>query len=84
MPEGQGVNCPHCNKPISHLLVRSEEINFYRYPSHDGSLILEESLTTFCVGESDYFCPECGEIIVETQDDADRFLKGEHSDEHKG
>jgi predicted RNA-binding Zn-ribbon protein involved in translation (DUF1610 family) len=67
------AKCPKCGKVINYLINVESGWASYRFDGEnyeyedfeaDGSVNLFE-------------CPECGEVIAESQDEASEFLKGE-------
>ena len=67
--------CPHCNKEIDHLEGYSTEIvKYYVTVSKDG---LNHDYQEFVddLDNPSYHCPECGEMLFKTDEEAETFLK---------
>jgi len=77
------VNCIHCGKPLSHFVVK-----YPNFPSGEMSLTPSEGASEFehfgiknyniltGIINTEYICPECGEVITIYPAIAVKFLAG--------
>jgi predicted RNA-binding Zn-ribbon protein involved in translation (DUF1610 family) len=64
--------CPKCGAIIGHLYYWRRTINFGKYRV-DGF----HNLSTSSVDECYFLCPECGRILFDDMEAADKSLKGQ-------
>jgi len=67
--------CPKCGKVINWLINVESGWASYRF---DGNYEFEDFEAD---GNVNHFeCPECGEVIAQTEEEATKFLKGRKND----
>ena len=74
--------CPHCGKEIDHL-ISVWEVHYIEelkaYPTGRGDFDFEETPDSREPADEDFLgfkCPECGEFLFDSMDEAWRFLRG--------
>ncbi len=67
--------CPKCDEEVDHLVNRVAEIHYYDLRVEGDRHVYEEQ-DWEPIGQGDYRCPECQDVLFNTEDDALAFLKG--------
>lgn len=64
------AKCPKCFKEIDHVLAQTTASQEITAGTNEPSWDIDHEWIT-------YACPECGEEIFASFDDAEKFMKGE-------
>ena len=68
--------CPQCNREIDHLHHYQTELMKYQFSLDlDGNTQYDDRESIDTVGDPEWCCPECGEILFYNEEDAVAFLE---------
>ena len=73
--------CPKCGEEIAHLTRFTKVWHEYKFSIDEEGNEQHEFVDSTVDGDNDEFeCPECGILLFEDIEEAEKFLKGELSE----
>lgn len=70
------AKCPKCDEEIEYLNHYQREWGRWLY-REGGEYTYEEAIPDDCA-DSEYCCPECGELLAGCEETADKILSGQN------
>jgi len=67
--------CPNCGREIRYLLEYGKETVIYKFFIMDGEPEWEWIDSSSSLTDPEYYCPECGELLFTTPEEAEAFLR---------
>jgi predicted RNA-binding Zn-ribbon protein involved in translation (DUF1610 family) len=67
--------CPKCGKEINELHLYGKQTQLYRVWFDKGDLHYEWADSSSDMESEEYLCPECGETLFTSEEEATEFLK---------